>query len=151
MIDGLRIASTGNKITKVGYVAKLANMLNGSGPVSGVLEISSRVKSVAQMKKFNPKNAIEFIFDPKTETFLVGKVKELLPGLSPHQKLAKVAGAGDEVVGGMLKRGAKGEILTNEASGHFYKNWTPEIRKQFEIFLESKLGQEVKHVTKPSF
>jgi RHS repeat-associated protein len=149
--NGLRLASSADEVTKVGVLAKMATLLNGSGPVAGVLEVSSRVKSLAQFKKYNPKNAIEFIFDPKTETFLVGKVKQLLPGLSPHQKLAKVAGADSNVVGGMFMKGAKGEIITNEASGHFYKNWTPAIRSQFEKFMQSQTGQAIQHIDGPTF
>jgi hypothetical protein len=35
------------------------------------------------------------------------------------------------VVGGTLTRGANGEFFTTEQSGHFWRNWTPGIRKQF--------------------
>nr|WP_315252457.1 polymorphic toxin type 43 domain-containing protein [uncultured Flavobacterium sp.] len=123
----------------------------GSGRVAGVLEVSSEVKSVKQFNNYKPKNAIEFVFDPKTETFVVGKVKNSVPGLSPHQNLAKSINADNNVVGGMFKRSPTGEILTNEASGHYYKNWTPEIRAKFENFLESHTGQQVKHTAAPSF
>jgi RHS repeat-associated protein len=151
IVNGLRIASNADKASKIGTLAKASTLLRGSGPTAGVLEVSSRVKSIAQFKKYNPKNAIEFVFDPKTETFVVGKVKQMLSGLSPHQKLAKVAGADSEVVGGMFMRGAKGEILTNEGSGHFYKNWTPAIRTQFEKFMKTQTGEVIKHTEGPTF
>ncbi|RVU90814.1 hypothetical protein EH230_07825 [Flavobacterium columnare] len=132
-------------------VAETNNLINGSGRAAGVIEVSNNVKSLAQFKKYTPKNAIEFVFDPETEIFTVGKVKSPISGLSPHQNLARVINAGNNVVGGMFKRGANGEILTNEASGHFHKNWTPEIREKFVKFLESQSGEEVKHTSKPSF
>ena len=51
----------------------------------------------------------------------------------------------------MFKRGSNGEIITNEMSGHYHKNWTPEIRAQFKSFLESQTGQAVKHTAGPTF
>ncbi|WP_261765009.1 polymorphic toxin type 43 domain-containing protein, partial [Flavobacterium columnare] len=132
-------------------VSETNNLINGSGRAAGVIEVSNNVKSLAQFKKYTPKNAIEFVFDPETEIFTVGRVKNPISGLSPHQNLARVINAGNNVVGGMFKRGANGEILTNEASGHFHKNWTPEIREKFVKFLEYQSGEEVKHTSKPSF
>ncbi|WMJ75654.1 polymorphic toxin type 43 domain-containing protein [Cytophagaceae bacterium ABcell3] len=123
----------------------------GSGPVAGVLEVSPQVKSVAQFKNYNPSKAIEFVFDPHTNTFVVGSPKAPVAGLSPHQNLAKSIGANNQVVGGLFKRGSDGRIITNEASGHFYRNWTPEVRKQFQQFLENQTGQSVVHTQGPSF
>ena len=124
---------------------------HGSGPTAGVLEVSSSRKSAAQFKNFNPKNAIEFVFDPSSNTFAVGKVKSSTKGLSPHQNLAKSINGGNNVVGGMFKRGKNGQILTNEMSGHYHQNWTKEIRAQFQEFLQNQTGQNMTHSEGPSF
>ncbi|MBD0376455.1 MAG: hypothetical protein ICV51_12585 [Flavisolibacter sp.] len=119
--------------------------LSGSGPVSGVLEISANVKSVGAFLNYKPSQAIEFVFDPATNRFLVGKPNINLGG-SPHQQLVKAGGLeSDNIVGGMFKRGQNGELITNEFSGHFHQNWTPEIRKQFVKFMESQTKQKITH------
>jgi len=145
-------STSGNGVNKkfIGPQPK-PKLQHGSGPASGVLEVSSRVKSVEQFKNYSPKNVVEFVFDPNTNRFVVGRVKNSTPGLSPHQNLSKSIGGGDNVVGGMFKRGSNGEILTNEMSGHFHKNWSPEVRKQFKSFLEENTGQTVKHTAGPTF
>ncbi len=51
---------------------------------------------------------------------------------------------GRTIVGGMFKRGPNGEILTNEFSGHYWQNWTPEIRQQFERVMR-EYGLPVMH------
>lgn len=90
------------------------------------------------------KGGIEFVFDPKSNTFVVGAPKSGFTG-SPHQQLARSIGADESaVVGGMFRRGSNGETLTNEASGHFWKNWTPQIRQQFQKAMDG-YGLGVKH------
>jgi hypothetical protein len=44
----------------------------------------------------------------------------------------------------MFKRGPSEEILTNEHSGHYWKNWTPEVRFNFEESMK-QYGINVKH------
>lgn len=69
---------------------------------------------------------------------------------SPHQKLAGSIGADPEtVVGGVFSRGPNGEIFTNEFSGHYWQNWTPETRAQFVRFMQEMTGQPVSHVAGP--
>jgi RHS repeat-associated protein len=120
--------------------------LAGSGPVSGVFEISSEVKSVAAFKNFKPAEPVEFVYDPINQKFLVGQPNQSMPGLSGHQQLVKVGNLNNEaVVGGMFMRGANGEIITNELSGHYYQNWTDAIRKSFQEFIKTKTGQKVIH------
>ena len=106
---------------------------------------------------YNPKDkglgrSIEFVFDANTNTFVVGKPKKNLGG-SPHQQLAKSIGANSEsinhggdpnIVGGMFSRGTNGEIITNENSGHFGANWTPELRTRFQNVMDS-YGINVHH------
>lgn len=120
--------------------------LAGSGPVSGVLEVSGRVKSVGAFRNYNPRAGAEYVFDPATSRFAVGRpaADSGLKG-SPHQQLAESIGADQSgVVGGMLRRGPGGEFITDEMSGHFYQNWTPEIRSQFTDFMQ-RFGLDVVH------
>ncbi|KAF6587924.1 hypothetical protein JDW19_14185 [Paenibacillus polymyxa] len=117
----------------------------GSGPTSGVLGVNSSSKSVEAIKNYYPKEGIEFVFDPKTNTFVVGKPNNSSFTGSPHQKLAQTINAdGKTVVGGTFSRGPNGEILTTENSGHYGQNWTPEVRKQFEEVV-GNYGLPVKH------
>lgn len=123
-----------------------ANALKGSGPVSGVLEVSSNVKSVEAFKNFKSSQPVEFVYDPTNKKFLVGQPNQKMQGLSGHQQLVKVGNLdNNSTVGGMLKTGESGQIITNEYSGHYYKNWTDEIRKQFKEFIETKTGKAVTH------
>jgi Bacterial toxin 43 len=119
----------------------------GSGPVPGVLSVSPNSKSTRALQNYYPKDPIEFVFDPSTNTFAVGKPKDYLGlGGSPHQQLATSIGADpDVVVGGMFSRGTDGRIITSEHSGHYWQNWTPEVRKQFVEFLENTTGLPVDH------
>lgn len=136
---------------KLARGSNITGKKSGSGPTAGVLEVSNNRKSVAQFKNYNPKNATEFVFDPKNNTFAVGRVKNSTAGLSPHQNLSKSINGGNNVVGGMFKRGTNGQIMTNEMSGHYHQNWTPEIRAQFQDFLKSQTGQNMMHTEGPSF
>jgi hypothetical protein len=124
----------------------------GSGPVPGVLAVNANSKSVRAIQNYYPstKNVafdsdIEFVFDPRTNTFAVGRPNSPSIGGSPHQRLARSIGADPEtVVGGMFKRGPAGEIYTNEGSGHFFQNWNPGNREQFRRVMES-YGLPVQH------
>jgi RHS repeat-associated protein len=115
--------------------------LAGSGPVSGVLELSSRVKSIAALENFNPATARNFVFDPGNERLLVG---EAMKG-GGHWSLANSIGMNeDTVVGGEIARGPNGEFLTNELSGHYGVNWTNATRMQFTDFM-ARFGFLVVH------
>lgn len=123
--------------------------LHGAGPTPGVIEVSSRVKSTAAFRNYRPpENAIEFIFDPESEVFLVGQpAKNVQSGaLSPHERLARLAQANQsKVVGGMFSRGKNGAPHTNEASGHYHENWTPDVRKQFTEAMKKLTGVDIDH------
>ncbi|MGO4652262.1 polymorphic toxin type 43 domain-containing protein [Arthrobacter sp. 2RAF22] len=129
---GVVLGGAGAAEAETGSAAR--GMLAGSGPVSGVLEASSRVKSLAALRNYYPKGGgVEYVFDPETGTFATGVV-DPSAGLtgSPHEQLAQSIGANPAtVVGGTLTRGADGAFNTTEQSGHFWRNWSPEIRQQF--------------------
>lgn len=106
--------------------------LRGSGPVSGVLEASPRVRSVSAINNWNGK-PVEFVFDPGTGTFAMGRpaASAGLKG-SPHQQLACSINANpDTVVGGIVSRGPNGALRWNEDSGHYWRNWNDSVRQQF--------------------
>ena len=119
----------------------------GSGPAPGVLGLEPGSVSSKAIQNYFPstKNgSIEFVFDPKTSTFAVGKPTTNLGG-SPHQQLAEtIKSDGSALVGGMFRRGPNGEVITNEFSGHYWKNWTPEVRAKFEQTLK-QYDLNVKH------
>ncbi len=124
----------------------LIETLPGSGPAPGVLEVSSLRPSVGTIRRYTPRRkGIEFVFDPVAQRFAVGKAKQGLPPFtSPHQHLAELIDADPRtVVGGIFRRGANGEILLDEASGHYGMNWTPQVRQQAIDFLQERTGQPV--------
>ena len=45
----------------------------------------------------------------------------------------------------MLKRGVNGEILTNEFSGHYWQNWTLEVRSQL-VQVMQEYGLKINHM-----
>jgi RHS repeat-associated protein len=140
---GLLGGATGGLLGgEAGGIGGAAEGLAGSGPVSGVLEASSASKSVGAINAWNAKSGVEFVFDPEAGTFAMGRPATSL-GIkgSAHEQLASVIGADPEsVVGGIVSRGANGELDWNEQSGHFWQNWTPGIRNQF---IESLRGYGV--------
>ncbi|MER7080296.1 RHS repeat-associated core domain-containing protein [Saccharopolyspora kobensis] len=115
--------------------------LPGSGPIPGVLEVSERVKSVGAVENFFPKGERDFVFDPVQNRFVTGSEQ----GILGHDGLREsIGGNPSDVVGGRLSRGPNGEFLTNEWSGHYGHQWTPEIRQKFVEFM-GEYGLEVAH------
>ncbi|MEZ4295816.1 MAG: RHS repeat-associated core domain-containing protein [Polyangiaceae bacterium] len=140
----------GARTVEYGRNTLVLKQLAGAGPTAGVLEVSPLAKSVAAFRTYSPggsREAIEFVFDPNTERFAVGMPKYRTPMYSPHEQLAAAIGADrNAVVGGLFRRGPLGEILTNERSGHFWQNWTPEIRSRMKHWLQTRTGQTVIHL-----
>jgi len=126
--------------------------LKGSGPVAGVIEVSGRTKSVKAFNNYSPKErpnvgmpkgSTEFVFDPQKNRFATGNVANT--GGSPHQKLGRAIEANPNyLVGGMMTRTATG-IATDEYSGHYGQNWTPQIREQFVNYMQTVTGRSVEH------
>jgi len=119
---------------------------NGSGPVSGVIEISANIQSNKAFKNYTPNTSIEFVYDSVNNIFVVGKPTQNSGG-SPHQQLAKSINSTDRknIVGGLFRADGKGNIFTNENSGHYGENWTPEIRQQFVQFMKDQTGMNITH------
>jgi Bacterial toxin 43 len=94
----------------VGVGLAAEDLLAGSGPVRGVLEVSSRVKSTGAFENLNPATPRNFVFDPENERLLVGGAMKD----GGHWGLATSVGMNeDTVVAGELMRGPGGEYLTN--------------------------------------
>jgi len=129
------------------FLVPILRPFKGSGPASGILEVSAETKSVEAFKNYSPPNPIEFVYDYNANKFLVGKPNQTgIFGGSPHQKLVRAGNLnGNTTVGGMFRRGENGEIITNEFSGHYGENWTPQITEAFKNFMESTTGQKVDH------
>lgn len=120
-------------------INKVGQAWKGAGPIAGTIGVSPATESVKALQNFFPGNGVEFVFDAVTSTFVVGN------GTMKHSPLAASIGADTNfVVGGIFGRGTNGSILTNEGSGHFWQNWTPEIRQQYVDFMKSK-GVDVIH------
>ncbi len=154
LVDGTIGAVAGGAALALGGAASArlrgaapAAMLNGSGPAHGVLEVSARVKSVGAFRNYTPSGrGVEYVFDPVGGRFAVGgpHASAGLKG-SPHEQLAQSIDADPKhVVGGIFRRGPQGEMSTDEQSGHFYQNWTPEVRSQFPDFMKG-FGFDVEH------
>jgi hypothetical protein len=127
-----------------GNTPVLAHNCGGSGPARGVLEVSDRYSSTAAVRNFNPSGAREFVFDPINNRFATGNSHGLR-----HFGLARALGANeDTVVGGMLTRGPNREFFTDEVSGHYGLNWTPEVREQFVRFMRG-FDFDVQHTAWP--
>ncbi|XYH99952.1 polymorphic toxin type 43 domain-containing protein [Sorangium sp. So ce1128] len=83
----------------------------------------------------------DFIFDSKSGRFVMST--DRLP--HGHDSILQEAGISPHpsVVGGRISR-QDGGLVTDEWSGHYGMNWTPEIRQQFVDFM-SKHGIKIKH------
>lgn len=124
-----------------------AAVFSGSGPAPGVIAITDS-SPVGALKNYAPsgREGIEFVFDPTTNTFAVGKPQAGLFEGSPHQQLAQSIGANEaNVVGGTFSRRPDGSIITTENSGHYGQNWTPEIWAKFQDWLSGRLTTPVNH------
>ncbi|HCL4400944.1 TPA: hypothetical protein N2D31_006345, partial [Pseudomonas aeruginosa] len=102
-------------------------------------------KSLRNYYPSTDSGSIEYVFDPISKSFAVGRPKDFRPMLSQHQQLADSIGAADAtVVGGKFWRGPNGEFFTNEYSGHYWRNWSEENRKVF-VDVMNKYGVKVEH------
>jgi hypothetical protein len=119
--------------------AAAENARVGSGPASGFLEVSDAYASPRAVQNFASPNATDFIFDSQSGRFVMGN------GPLGHDSILQAAGItpSETTVGGTIWRG-NGSLMTNEWSGHYGQNWTPEIRQQFQDFMQQR-GVNIKH------
>ncbi|TCI04835.1 hypothetical protein EZV61_02355 [Corallincola luteus] len=115
-------------------VAKVA----GSGPGKGFIEVSANHVSSKAVQKLSNSKPIDFIFDPKSQRFIMGN--------NPlgHDGIRMAGGIGHkEIVGGSIWR-QNGKLRTDQSSGHYGTNWTAKVREQFVTFM-SQNGVDVSH------
>lgn len=113
----------------------------GSGPEKGIIGLNAQSKSNKALLNFYPRGGVEYIYDPTTKTFLV-RGSDAQP---MHEYLANSINADkSRVVGGILQRDRNGNFYTNEASGHYWQNWTPAVRQDFVNTMKS-YGITIKH------
>ncbi|EKF57030.1 filamentous hemagglutinin FhaB [Agrobacterium albertimagni AOL15] len=117
---------------------------NGAGPIAGTIGVNANSKSIQLLSKFDPgEKGVEFIFDTNSATFVVTTKNSP----SFHRTLAASIGSNkDATVAGMLTRNADGTFSTNEKSGTYFQNWTPERRAQF-VTTMSNYGITIHHST----
>ena len=101
---------------------------------------------VAALKNYKPsgREGIEFVFDPTTNTFAVGKPKPGLFDGSAHEQLARSIRADEsKVLGGSFGRNPDGSIRITDNSGHYGSRWNPETLENFRSWLSNRLGTPV--------
>jgi filamentous hemagglutinin len=134
----------------------MADQLHGVGPKPGIIEISPRAKSTVAFKRHLERSGRRpnqvFLYDPATNTCVFAQKAEV-NAIGGHQRLAEsigrdtlgTGGAIRNLVGGEYSLGPQGQLLTDEASGHYGRNWNPEIRAKFQAELERMTGLKVEH------
>ncbi|MDR7109784.1 two-partner secretion domain-containing protein [Pseudomonas frederiksbergensis] len=120
-----------------GGVAKAA--ANGSGPAKGFLEVSDAYSSSKAVQGLSNSKPIDFIYDPASQRFIMGKNQFGHDGILDAGKIP----SSDAIVGGGIWK-ENGVLRTYEWSGHYGMNWTPELREQFKSFMSSH-GVDVTH------
>lgn len=115
-------------------------LLEGSGPASGFLEVSSSYGSSKAVQNFASSTATDFIYDTQSQRFVMGS------GSLGHDSVLQAAGIAptETTVGGTIWR-ENGSLMTDEWSGHYGMNWTPDIRQQFQGFMQQN-GVNITHI-----
>ena len=109
--------------------------LAGSGPKSGFLEVSGRVKSTKAVQNFQGKSPVDFRYDPDRGRFVMGN------NVLGHDGIP--GGFPSSAPGGRT-RFENGGLITDEWSGHYGNLWTPEIRAKFVDFMKQN-GVNITH------
>ena len=131
----MNVFSTGDVIGTTGAAKTV-----GSGPASGFLEVSDAYASSKAVQNFASPTATDFIFDSQSGRFIMGD-----GGILGHDGIlaAGKITPSETTVGGTIWR-ENGSLMTDEWSGHYGQNWTPEIRQQFQNFMQQN-GVNITH------
>jgi len=113
----------------------------GSGPAAGFIEISDSYPSSAAVQNLSTSKPIDFVFDPQSKRFVMGNNAHGHDGILQAARIP----SSDHIVGGRISR-QNGVLVTDEHSGHYGINWTPQIRAKFLQFLKMH-GISVTHRT----
>jgi len=129
-------------------------MIHGAGNGPGIFEIGARARSTVVLRKqLADGKTREFVFLPNEGIFAINKQLDYrrtgprFPGSdgSPHSTIRSTLPKSDVVVGGTI-RTRNGKLLSDEMSGHYGRNWTDELRRRFQEFMNEQ-GIEVEHAT----
>ncbi|MEX2964351.1 polymorphic toxin type 43 domain-containing protein [Microbulbifer sp. TYP-18] len=112
--------------------------VRGSGPAKGFLEVSSNFKSSKAVQNLTNSKPIDFIFDPKSQRFIMGRNSLGHDGIRMAGKIGH-----KNIVGGSIWR-QNGKLMTDQSSGHYGTNWTASIREQFTKSMRQN-GVDVSH------
>ena len=127
-----------NYVSSVLWVLRNGTKAVGSGPAKGFLEVSSNFKSSKAVQNLTNSIPIDFIFDPKSQRFIMGK------NSLGHDGIRMAGGIGHkDIVGGSIWR-QNGKLMTDQSSGHYGTNWTASIREQFTTFMKQN-GVDISH------
>ncbi|MCE3225919.1 MAG: hypothetical protein K0S32_470 [Bacteroidetes bacterium] len=119
----------------------LKSFNRGSGPSAGVIELSKNSQSNSAFLNSISTTSKDFVFDPKLNKLAISSKKYNLG----HTGLMKGIGSNEtNVVGGRIRLGANGTFESNQWSGHYGQNWTPETLGSFEKFFKQQTGKTVK-------
>ena len=101
--------------------------------------MSDAYSSSRAVQNFASPRPTDFIFDSQSQRFIMGN--------NPlgHTGILRAGGIAESeaIVGGRIFR-QNGGLMTSEWSGHFGQNWTPEIRQQFQGFMQQR-GVNINH------
>jgi filamentous hemagglutinin len=111
----------------------------GSGPAAGFLEVSDSYASSKAVQNFSSTTPTDFVFDAASGRFIMGRNALGHDGVIKAGRITPTA----RTVGGRIYR-QNGILTTDERSGHYGQNWTPELRKQYEAFMKEH-GVSVTH------
>ncbi len=147
---------TADEVTELSKLAPNRGLIHGTGGAPGIFEIGSRAKSDKAFRALLDRKglegrAVEFVYLPDEGILAINKRIDYrragprFPGSdgSPHSTIRSTLPESKTVVGGNI-RPRDGKLYTDELSGHYGENWTPEIQVKFAQFMKEH-GFEVIH------
>lgn len=132
--------------------AEDAATIHGSGNGPGIFEMGARSKSTAVIRQqLSDGKVREFAYLPDNDIFAMNKQLDYRmtgpewPGSdgSPHSTILSTLPGDETAVGGTIFQ-RDGQVLTDEMSGHYGKNWNDAIRAKFTQFMKAN-GFDVQH------
>jgi RHS repeat-associated protein len=128
-----------------------SDQLPGSGPVPGTIEVSPRAKSFGVLNQIgNSKKTYIYVFDPESKRMLVAPDYTNPGGGFRHSDLVDILGAQgnrSKICAGRII-GGKGKFTTDEGTGTYNNNWSPESRNKIKEFLN---GLGFDHTHSPTY
>jgi hypothetical protein len=116
-------------------------------PSKSVYVLSPERNDSTELMQYVPTGFMtEYIFDYKNNIFATGERAPSWITTERHPYIAKEAKADLKHLAGGMLRVMGDQIFTNEASGHYGENWTPQIRDQFKKLVRRLFpGKAITH------